>query len=175
MTVIVAVHDPAGRWAIGSDSTLWDGPVRMQPTGRPKLFRRPDGVVLVSYGRSALGPLLDGLLDEDDGGERTDRWAQRLADRWSAVARERHHVYPDGDVAGGVIIAVGDACWLITDGFAARLTSWHTAGAGREVAAGAVHVLSRTPMPADEIARRAVEAAIAVHEDCAGQALIEFS
>lgn len=173
MTVLVAVHDRAGGWAVAADSTTWDGPIVMAPLppGTEKARRRDDGLVVATTGDVALSQLLDRVLDKTTDDRLTDRWAQRVACRWTELAHAGHYV-KDDEFHGEAFIAAGDRLWDLSENLAMPLAAWATAGAGREIAAGAVAVLSRMDMTAVDIAQRAVEAAISLHQHCAGHALV---
>jgi ATP-dependent protease HslVU (ClpYQ) peptidase subunit len=175
VTVVVAVRDRNGNWAIGSDSTTWEGPVAMAPLppAAVKICRRPDGVIYATCGAAALRVLLGRAIDDVDAGPggRDDGWAQEVAESWSELGRAHHHVH-EGSLDGQAFIAHRDRCWDISDGLALPLAKWHAIGAGHEIATGALAVLQRFELAASDAARRSVEAAITFHRDCDGTPIV---
>ncbi len=76
-----------------------------------------------------------------------------------------------------------DSCFIVANrkgiyGVSSNLSvcqyrSFHAIGSGCDYAFGVLHALYDTPMPADEIARVAVEAAIRFDSDCGGAIVIK--
>lgn len=77
---------------------------------------------------------------------------------------------PFGDLDASFIVANADGIYAVaSDMSITKFHQYYAIGSGGNFALGALHVLYDQPLSAEEIARRAVETAIAFNVDCGGQ------
>ncbi len=173
MSVILALCDPArGATWIGSDTMAMSGSLRLD-CGAKWILQDGWAAGIAGYLRSAnlleadKARLLAGLAGPGDFVDRAR--ALFRADGY----REETDEHGPPNLGQAMLLATAGRAWMIGGDFSVADVPpgllW-AEGSGRELAIGAGHALARLPAPPrpEEIARRALEAALALDTTCGG-------
>lgn len=177
MSVILALcTGPRGPTWIASDTMAMSGTLRLD-CGAKWIVHGSWAAGVAGYLRSAnlmeesKARLLDGL---EGPGDFVDRAQQMF--RADGYREERDERGP-ANLGQAMLLATAGGAWIIGGDFSvaglAHGEVW-AEGSGREIAIGAGHALTRLrpALPAGEIVRRAMDAAMAIDTTCGGHAWI---
>lgn len=180
MSIVVAVAKQ-GRSVMASDTQSSFGtealPADNQTTTK---IRRVGDALLGRSGWGVYDNILGDLLAQDEPPVLEDAQSvfRFFNDLWRALHRRYAFVNdqakrkesPFGDLGGSFLVANGGGIFYVSPNLGVtRFEKYYAIGTGADYSLGAIHQVYDREKGADEIARAAVESAIAFNVNCGGQ------